>query len=66
MVCSLQGGVYTMSFSLCGKHLKTLKKRMKQHFQYVAQNVQHDKNSDIYAEYFAQHFNQKPTPQQCQ
>ena len=43
----------------------TLKKRMGQYFQDVAQKVQHDKNSVTFAAHFAQHFNQKPTPQKC-
>ena len=38
---------------------------MEQHFQDVDQKLQYDKNSDTFAAYFAQHFNQKPTPQQC-
>ena len=38
---------------------------MEQHFQDVAQKVQRDKNSDTFAAHFAQHFEQKPTPQQC-
>ena len=38
---------------------------MEQHFQDVAQNIQHDKNSDAFAAHFAQHFDQKPTSQQC-
>ena len=38
---------------------------MGQHFQDVAQKVQHDKNSDTFAAHFAQHFDPKPTPQQC-
>ena len=42
--------------------LKTPKK-MEQHFQDVAQKVQHDKNPDTFAAHFAQNFNQKPTPQ---
>ena len=36
---------------------------MERHHQDVAQKVQHDKNSDTFAAYFAQHFDQKPTPQ---
>ena len=38
---------------------------MKRHFQDVVQKVQHDKNSDDFAAHFSQHFDQKPTPQQC-
>ena len=38
---------------------------MEQYFQDVSQKVQHDKNSDTFAAHFAQHFDQKPTPQQC-
>ena len=38
---------------------------MEQHFQDIAQKVQHDKNSDTFAAHFATHFGQKPTPQQC-
>ena len=46
---------------------ETLKKpkKMEQHVQDVAQKVQHDKNSDTFVAHFAQHFDQKPTPQQC-
>ena len=43
----------------------TLKKIMDQHFQDVAQKVQHDKKYDTFAAHYAQHFGQKPTPQQC-
>ena len=45
--------------------LKTPKKRTEQHLQDVAQTVHHDKNSGTFAAHFAQHFNQKPTPQKC-
>ena len=38
---------------------------MKQNFQDVAQKIQHDKDFDTFAAHFAQHFEQKPTPQQC-
>ena len=38
---------------------------MEQHFQDVAQKVQHNKNSDTFVAHFNQHFNQKPTRQQC-
>ena len=38
---------------------------MEQHFQDVAQKVQHNKNSDTFAAHFAQYFSQKQTPQQC-
>ena len=38
---------------------------MEQHFQDVAQKVQHDKNSDTFAAHLNQHFDQKPNPQQC-
>ena len=34
---------------------------MEQHFQDVAQKVKHNKNSDTFANNFAQHFEQKPT-----
>ena len=64
-MCSLQGDVQSMSFSLCGKHSKHPKKVMEQHFQDVAQKVQNDKNSDTLAAHFAQHFDQKSTSQQC-
>ena len=37
---------------------------MEQHFQYVAQKVQHNKNSDTFAAHFAQHFDQNRPPQQ--
>ena len=43
----------------------TLKKRMEQHFQYVAQKVQYNKHSDTFVAQFGKHFDQKPTPQQC-
>ena len=48
-----------------GNTQNTLKKRMEQHFQDVAQKVQHDKNPDTFAALFAQHYDQNPTPQQC-
>ena len=54
-----------MPFSVYGKYSKHPKKRMEQHFQEVAQKLQCDKNSDTFAAHFAQHFYQKPTPQQC-
>ena len=38
---------------------------MEQHFQDIAQKVQHDKHSDTFAAHFETHFDQKPTPQQC-
>ena len=38
---------------------------MEQYFQDMAQKVQHDKNYDTFAAHFAQHFDQKPTPQKC-
>ena len=38
---------------------------MEQHFQDVAQKVQHDKNLETFAAHFAQHFDQKLTPQYC-
>ena len=38
---------------------------MEQHFQDIAQKVQHDKNSDDFGAHFATYFDQKPTPQQC-
>ena len=48
-----------------GNTQNTLKKRMGKNFQDVAPKVQHDKNSDIFAAHFAQHFDPKPTPKQC-
>ena len=36
---------------------------MEQHFQYVAQKVANDKNLDSFADNFAKHFTQKPSPQ---
>ena len=54
-----------MSFSLCEKQSKHPKKKMEQNLQHVAQKVQHCKNLDTFAAHFAQHFYQKPTPQQC-
>ena len=47
-----------------GNTENTLKK-LKQKFQDAAQKKQHDKNSDTFAAYFAQHFNQNPTLKQC-
>ena len=38
---------------------------MKKHCQDVDQKVQHDKNSDTFADHFSQFFNQKPNPQTC-
>ena len=43
--------------------LKATFKKMEQHFQYVAQNLQQDKGSDTFADHFTQHFDQKLTPQ---
>ena len=62
--------VYKVPLRLCisayvGNTQNTPKKRRQQNFQDVAQKVQHDKNPDSFAAHFAQHFNQKPTPQQC-
>ena len=48
-----------------GNIQNNLKKRTEQHFQGVAQKVQCDKTPDSFAAHFAQHFNQKLTPQQC-
>ena len=48
MLCSLQGNVQIMSLKLCGKHSKHPKKRMEQHFQDVAEKVQHNKKSDTF------------------
>ena len=36
---------------------------MEQHSEDVAQKVHHDKNLDTFTTHFAQHFDQKPTPQ---
>ena len=38
-------------------------KMIEQHFQDVAQKVQHNENLDTFATHFAQYFNQKRTPQ---
>ena len=38
---------------------------MKEHSQYMAQKGQYDKHLDTCTAHFAQHFNQKLTPQQC-
>ena len=54
-----------MPFIVCGKHSKQPKKRMEQNFQGVSQKLQHNKCFDTFAAHFAQHFDQKPTPQQC-
>ena len=43
----------------------TLKKIMEHNFLDMAQKVQQDKSSDTFAAHFAQHFDRKPTPQQC-
>ena len=48
-----------------GNTQNTPQKRMEQHFQDMAQKVQHHKNSDTFVAHFVQHFDQKPTPQQC-
>ena len=64
MLCSLQGDMHTISFSLFGRHSKHPKKR-EQQFQDVDQKLQYDKKSDTSTAHFAQHFDQKPTPQQC-
>ena len=37
---------------------------MEQHFQDVAQKVANNKNSDSFADNFAKHFTQKPSPQE--
>ena len=42
----------------------SLKNKMEEHFQEVAQRVHHDKNSDTFVAHYAQPFDQKPTPQQ--
>ena len=47
------------------KYSKYTKKRMEQHFQYVAQKVMNNKNLDSFADHFAKHFTQKLIPQQC-
>ena len=38
---------------------------MEHHFQYVAQNVIHDNNSDSFADNFDKYFTQKLGPQKC-
>ena len=48
-----------------GNTQNTQQKKTEQHFQDLAQKVQHDKNSDTFAARFNQRFDQKPTPQQC-
>ena len=63
MLCSLQGNMQTMSFSLCGKHSKHPRKITEQHFQYTAQKVEYDKNLDTILAHSAQYFDQKLTPQ---
>ena len=65
MLCSLQGNAQMISLDLFGKHSKILKNRMEQHFQDVAQKLQYDKDSETFVAHFAQHFDQKPIPQQC-
>ena len=60
MLLVLQANAQTMSLSICGKY----KKKTEQKFQNVAQKVKCANNSDTVDVYFAQHFNQKPTPKQ--
>ena len=38
---------------------------MEKHFQYVAQKVMHDNNSDFFAAHFAKNVTQNPNSQQC-
>ena len=64
MLCGLQGNVQNIPFRVCGKHSKGHQKENGK-FQHLAQKVQFDDNSDTFAAHFAQHFNQKLTPQQC-
>ena len=65
MLCNLQ-----VTCKCCGDFYvvntqNTLKKRMEQHFQDVAQKVANNKSSDSFAAHFAKHFTQKPSPQEC-
>ena len=59
VTCKLRLSVYT------GNTQNTLKERMEQNFQDVAQKVQQNKNLDTCAAHFAQHFDRKLTPQYC-
>ena len=59
VTCKCYGDFYV------GNTQNTVKKRMEQHFQDVAQKVANDKNSDSFAAHFAKHFTQKSSPQQC-
>ena len=66
-VCRL---VYKVEYRLCisvyvGNTKNTPKKRMQQHFQDVAQKLQHDENLYTFVAHFAQYFDQKLTTQQC-
>ena len=44
----------------------TIKNRIEQHFQDLAQKLQYDKNSDNFVAHLAQHFDQKLSPKRCQ
>ena len=59
MTCRLCISVYVLNTQ------NTLKNRLEQNFQDVAQKVQLDKNLDTSAAHSAQNFDQNPTPQQC-
>ena len=65
MLCHLQGNVQMLWRLLRWKYSEHSKKRMEQYFQDVAQKFANNKNSDSYAAHFAQHFTQKPSPQEC-
>ena len=52
--------VATLMFETTKTLLKT-----EDYFQYVAQKVMNDNNSDSFTAHYASHFIQKPSPQQC-
>ena len=61
---------YKVTYKLCGDFnigntQHTLKIIMEKHFQYVAQKVMHDNNSDFFAANFAKNVIQNPNSQQC-
>ena len=62
--------IYKVTCKCCvdfyvGNTPNNFKKRLKQHFQDVAQKVANNKNSDYFAPHFAKHFTQKTCSQEC-
>ena len=62
--------IYKVMCKCCGDFYfgntqNTLKKRMEQHFQDVAQKVVNNKNLVSFTNHFAKQFTQKPSPQEC-